>query len=141
MTEKAEQPAGLEWLAVGATVAFIYGGHHDERVREGVVDRIGKRDVVVTVEGRAEKFNITRTSRRGDVLWLRRYGNGTWDRGVDLAPADHPEVLAIKAARARDAAAYEVSIAADVFQRRKDPATARLLRDAVDASMKLAEES
>ncbi|WP_280470666.1 hypothetical protein [Nocardia farcinica] len=141
MTEKAEQPAGLEWLAVGATVAFIYGGHHDERVREGVVDRIGKRDVVVTIEGREEKFNITHASRCGDTLWLHRRGRSSWDRGVYLAPADHPEVLAIQAARVRDDAAYEVSLAAEVFQRRRDAATAQILRDAVDAFLKLVEES
>lgn len=139
MTEKTA-PTGLEWLTVGATAAFIYGGYRNEHVQEGVVDRIGKRDVVVIVAGREEKFNITRTDRHGDTLWLHRYGNSTWDRGMDLAPADHPEVLAIRAARARDAAAYEVSLAADVFQRRKDAATARLLRDAVDAFLKLAEE-
>lgn len=135
MTEKT----GLEWLTVGATVAYICGGHRNEDVQEGVVDRIGKRDVVVTVDGREEKFNITRTDRHGDRLWLHRNGNGSWDRGVDLAPADAPKVLAIKAARVRDTAVYEVSIAADVFQRRRDAKTARLLRDAVDAYLKLAE--
>lgn len=131
---------GLEWLQVGAKVAYIHGGYHHDAVTEATVEKIGKRDVVVTVSGRSEKFNITHTATyRGDegTTWLRRRGTSTWDRGTELGPLDHPRVAAINARQERDNAVSEVRRWADEFQSRRDVATAKELRAAVDAFLKL----
>lgn len=141
MTENPEQPTGLEWLTVGATVAYVSKGRLSQSVREAVVDRIGKRDVVVLVDGGEERFNINRTRVHGDTVWLHEYGDGLSGRSWDLAPLDHPEVLVIKAAQKRHAVATSVEYAADVFQRRRDIESAKALRDAVDAFLTLAEEN
>jgi hypothetical protein len=132
---------GLEWLTVGATVAYISGGHRSERVTEATVDKIGKRDVVVTVDGRTEKFNIGRTMAVGDVRWLRRSGTGSWDRGVDLAPLDDPKVAEYRAAQKLSDAVYQVRHWSDQFSKARDVDTARKLRAAVDAFLKLHEET
>ncbi|MBF6358119.1 hypothetical protein IU449_26850 [Nocardia higoensis] len=135
MTEKT----GLEWLTVGATVAYICNSRLSSRVREAVVDRIGKRDVVVLVDGDEGRFNITRTRARGETAWLHEYGDGLSGRSWDLAPLDHPEVLVIKAAQKRRAVTTSVGHAADKFKNRGDVESAKALRDAVDAFLKLAE--
>jgi hypothetical protein len=131
--------SGLEWLTVGASVAYISGGFRNERVSEALVDKIGKRDVVVTVDGRTEKFNTGRTMTVGDVRWLRRSGNSTWDRGVELAPLDDPKVAEYRAAQKLSDAVYQVRKWSDEFSKSRDVDTARELRTAVDAFLKLAE--
>lgn len=134
-----DTPDPLAWLQVGAKVAYISGGIRSETVTEGVVEKIGKRDVIVAIVGRTEKFNIGRTNRHGDLLWLHRSGGSHWDRGVDLAPLDDPQVIAIQERQRRDDAQSDVRRWADEFQRNRGVETARKLRDAVDMYLKLHE--
>ncbi|WP_029923918.1 hypothetical protein [Nocardia otitidiscaviarum] len=131
------EPTGLEWLAEGATAAYIYGGVHNQRVSDAVVQKIGKRDVVVVVNGRTEKFNINRTWRRGEWTQLRRSGNSTWDAGVELAAADDPAVAELRTRQTRDDAASDVVAAADRFRSSRDVENAKKLRAAIDAFLDL----
>ncbi|MEV2222773.1 hypothetical protein AB0E01_23185 [Nocardia vinacea] len=129
---------GLEWLIVGATVAYVTGGYTQENVIQAAVDKIGKRDVVVTVDGRTETFNINKTSlRSGPNTWLRRSGSSQWDRGTQLAPLDDPQVVKIQARQVRADATSKVWRYADEFQSTRDVATARKLRDAIDVYLNL----
>ncbi|WP_280412624.1 hypothetical protein [Nocardia asiatica] len=130
---------GLEWLTVGATVAYIHGGYRSEQVIEATVERIGTRDVFVNVAGRSERFNTRRTRTRGDVQWLYRSGNSQWDRGVELAPLDAPEVASYKAAQEFDSAVYQVRKWSDEFSKARDVDSAQKLRAAVDAFLTLHE--
>lgn len=132
---------GLEWLTVGATVAYIAGANRSETVSRAIVDKIGKRDVRVIVNGRDETFNITKTWEHDGVLWLRRSGNSAWDRGTELAPWDHPQVVKYRAAQAIDHAVYQVRKWSDEFSKSRDVETAQELRTAVDAFLKLHEET
>ena len=132
---------GLEWLTVGATVAYISGGTRSESVSRALVDKIGKRDVRVIVGGRDETFNIGKTWDHDGVLWLRRSGNSAWARGTELAPWDHPQVVAYRAAGAIAHAVYLVRKASDEFSKSRGVEDARVLRTVVDAYLKLAEEA
>lgn len=127
---------GLEWLTVGATVAYIHG----DNVQVATVDKIGKRDVVVTVNGREQKFNINKPSARGTATWLYRSGARTWDRGNELAPLDDPIVVEMQKQQERDGARGQVRRWADEFQVRRDVDTAKKLRDAIDVFLELHEE-
>ncbi len=137
-----DSPNPLGWLQVGAKVAYISGQSRSETVTDGVVEKIGKRDVVVTVDGRIEKFNIGRTSLRSDdVTWLHRSGSSSYSAGVDLAPLDHPLVAKYRARQQLDKGTKLVRRWADEFQSARDVETARKLRDAIDVYLKLHEET
>ncbi|MEU7631658.1 hypothetical protein AB0C34_16965 [Nocardia sp. NPDC049220] len=128
---------GLEWLTVGATVAHIFGRYRDESVSEAMVTKIGKRDVVITVEGRTEKFNIGHTKKIGDNTWLRRSVASSSDRVVYLAPLGDPRVASYRQQQARNESTKRVRHYADKFQNRRDVDTAKKLRAAVDTYLAL----
>jgi hypothetical protein len=79
-TSAAEVPT---WLTPGAEVASI-SPHRNVRVARTTVDRIGKRDVVLT---NGERF---------PVKGLRRSEGGTWGWTVELVPASDPRVAALE---------------------------------------------
>lgn len=128
----------LDWLTTGETVAYIAGGRY-ESVSEAMVDKVGKRDVVVTVNGREQKFNIKFTTVRGRSEWLHRRGSSTWDRGTYLAPLDDPAVIEIRAQAQRDSARSDVRRWADEFQKAPGVESARKLQAAVGLYLKLHE--
>lgn len=129
----------LDWLTVDATVAFISGGGADPlRVYPAHVDVIGKRDVLVTVDGRTERFNITRIDRHHDNAWLYRR-DGVWTPNKYLAPHDDPDVVKISEKYARHVALDRAVKCAGTFRGTSDVANARMLRDAVDEFLKIAD--
>ncbi|WP_109527198.1 MULTISPECIES: hypothetical protein [Nocardia] len=129
---------GLEWLTMGAEVAHAFRHHGTGRIKTAVVDKIGKRDVVVTVGGRVEKFNIGRTCERDGVRWLER-SEGTWNGWTELGPLDSPWAAEMFQAQRVENAAYLVQKASDGFASKRDVESARALRSAVDVFLKLAE--
>ncbi|MGN2638561.1 hypothetical protein ACTD5D_20765 [Nocardia takedensis] len=101
-------------MTVGATVAYITGGHRSETVHAATVDRIGRRDVVVTVDGRRQRFNIGNTTQRGEVRWLSRRVD-SWSQDTYLASLDDPRVAAIRAVRTESDAARALHAAVDTY--------------------------
>lgn len=132
------ESTGLEWLTVGAEVAHTFRHHSGGRINTAVVDKIGKRDVVVTVGGRVETFNIGRTRECDGVLWLER-SEGTWNGRTELGPLDSPRAAEMLRAQRVENAAYLVEKASDEFASKRDVESAKALRSAVNAFLKLAE--
>lgn len=138
---------GLSWLTVGAIVAYISGRHGEQTVSEALVEKVGKRDVIATVNGHSQKFNINHTrshviaggDRVDPVKWLHRASESRWNPGVDLAPWEHPAVVALRDVERRIDSRVDVCHWADEFRRFPDVETARKLRDAVDLYLKLHE--
>lgn len=81
------------WLKAGAEVAVLRTGPRASRVRFEVIDRVLKRDVVLS--------DGTRFSRQR----LRRdLGNSAWDGSLELRAADDPQVLfVLRTQETRDA--------------------------------------
>ncbi|MGX1809711.1 hypothetical protein ACWIGI_28655 [Nocardia sp. NPDC055321] len=129
----------LGWLTVGAKVAYVSARVGGEGATEATVEKIGKRDVFVKVNGRSEKFNINHTRARGSNTWLYRSGSSTWDRGVELAPLDDPAVQKMQAREALSDAVHLVRTRTVVFVRQRDVASAVELREAVDTFIALQE--
>jgi hypothetical protein len=136
------ESTGLEWLTEGAQVAHVSGESGRESVYPATVTRIGKRDVTVTVNDRVEKFNVSRTWTHGEAVWLhRRPSAGSWARGVELAPWDDPQVVEYRRTQTVRRAVFAVRDAGDKFAARSGVDTARELRSAVNAFLKLAEDA
>ncbi len=133
------ESAGLEWLTVGATVALVRSHHATpDSIAEALVQKVGKRDVVVDAAGRIEKFNLGRTWSYDDAVWLTRR-EGSWGGSTDLGPLDSPRAKKVRSAQTLANAVFEVRAAADKFAARSEPESARELRSAVDAYLELAE--
>lgn len=121
-------PTDLAWLTVDATVAYVANRRlQSSRVFPAHVDKIGKRDVNVTVNGRTEKFNINHVNEDG---WL--YRRADWEPSTYLAPLNDPAVAAIGAQQVVERAAERVVKAAAAFSETRDAATAHQLRDTID---------
>ena len=73
-----------DWMVPGADVAVLSGNHRTQSVRLTKIDRVLKRDVVLT---NGERFRADHPTRSSGGAW---YGND------DLLPADHPRVLAAR---------------------------------------------
>ncbi|WP_068059227.1 hypothetical protein [Nocardia xishanensis] len=128
---------GLEWLTMGAKVAYITSfGYSGKLVAEATVDKVGKRDVLVIVHGRDEKFNINRTTQLHGATWLRR-DSGAWSRSDYLAPHDDPTVEKYREEARRQAVEGAARDAADRFQSSPSPDAARALQAAVSRYLEL----
>jgi hypothetical protein len=127
---------GLDWLKVGETVAYIRRARHsNERVSPATVDKIGKRDVQVTINGVTQKFNINHTEN--GHLYRRDIAYGVVEY---LMPSDHPRAVKARAQQQCDFAARAIDDHAHQFARTPDVEHARTLRDAIDVFLKLHEK-
>ncbi|NKY60427.1 hypothetical protein [Nocardia flavorosea] len=129
-------PPGLEWLTVGATVAYVHN-RRDSMIYEAVVQKVGKRDVVVTVNDREEKFNINKTTEIDGTRWLDRWISGTWGYSTSLGPLDSDHARKLREGKTRTEAITRAHSLADDFTRRRDVDTAKKLRDALDVFLEL----
>lgn len=118
----------LEWLTAGAEVAYV---EDDGRIQPATVDRVGKRDAVINVGGRTERFNITKTTTQEGIAWLRRREPGPWSASTYLGPWDCPRSDRIRETQARIDSLDKARVWADTFIRHRDVESARELQAAV----------
>lgn len=95
-----------KWLVVGTKVATL----RDDWKRNNIapvfttIDRVGKRDVVLT---NGERFNISR---------LQRQDGGTWGHVVALLPPDAPAVVGAQAAHEHNEKVWRAKTACEDFR-------------------------
>lgn len=75
-----------EWIEPGAEVVVIHG-RHQQPSPVLKIDRVGKRDIVLTS---GDRFSLGRLSPNGEHVTKR--GEGAWSPSSALFPAGHPRV-------------------------------------------------